>query len=441
MSQAVVLHLIAVAVECLKPNRNITPQLSCWIWSIFGRLGERGTLLVDDDYVVRELGKAAVALRLSYLGYNVDGPSLIMEDSEEMLGEDEAEADEAWDPEQDGYDDKLQDEDIKASVPKDSGDLVLEDERDDIVNKAEDVKTTEPPGLAQPVLVAPKDDPPTIIESIESARARLLSTLASVSPAPESKADVAPQPKRKQRRTKSRKELRIKAAEREREEARHTRARTNHRRNGPSGVTSNRSSYDHGRRMSSVSQSQSYSRRSASTAHTTGNADRGSQNGDVGDSSRTANAAQGGQKRRRNTSSPESSPDCSRVRRNTSSPKASPGPYRRLPRASTSTAQMPFPSRAEAEAARKAREERGVGQLDGPDERDLDLADGGVDVAVGVGAEETNVEDGEGKKVEEGEVGEEVPNFNTLATLDMIITVVGERYGQRDLLEAREVWG
>jgi len=29
---------------------------------------------------------------------------------------------------------------------------------------------------------------------------------------------------------------------------------------------------------------------------------------------------------------------------------------------------------------------------------------------------------------------------NTRATVDMIITVVGEVYGQRDLLEFREVW-
>jgi len=33
------------------------------------------------------------------------------------------------------------------------------------------------------------------------------------------------------------------------------------------------------------------------------------------------------------------------------------------------------------------------------------------------------------------------PNVNTCATLDMLITVAGDLYGQRDLLEFREVWG
>ncbi|QSZ32209.1 hypothetical protein DSL72_001781 [Monilinia vaccinii-corymbosi] len=32
-------------------------------------------------------------------------------------------------------------------------------------------------------------------------------------------------------------------------------------------------------------------------------------------------------------------------------------------------------------------------------------------------------------------------NWNTRATIDMIITIAGEMYGQRDLLEFREVWG
>ncbi|OCL08258.1 hypothetical protein AOQ84DRAFT_364286, partial [Glonium stellatum] len=36
---------------------------------------------------------------------------------------------------------------------------------------------------------------------------------------------------------------------------------------------------------------------------------------------------------------------------------------------------------------------------------------------------------------------EEMPDANTLATIDMIITIAGEFYGQRDLLEFREAWG
>jgi hypothetical protein len=33
------------------------------------------------------------------------------------------------------------------------------------------------------------------------------------------------------------------------------------------------------------------------------------------------------------------------------------------------------------------------------------------------------------------------PNSNTRVTIDMIITIVGELYGQRDLLEFRDSWG
>ncbi|KAJ9641480.1 hypothetical protein H2199_005450 [Coniosporium tulheliwenetii] len=50
----------------------------------------------------------------------------------------------------------------------------------------------------------------------------------------------------------------------------------------------------------------------------------------------------------------------------------------------------------------------------------------------------------EAAEPEEGEVGDEeeqeVPDANTKATLDMIITIAGELYGQKDLLEFRDVW-
>ncbi|KAJ9665924.1 hypothetical protein H2201_004048 [Coniosporium apollinis] len=50
----------------------------------------------------------------------------------------------------------------------------------------------------------------------------------------------------------------------------------------------------------------------------------------------------------------------------------------------------------------------------------------------------------EAAEPEEGEIGDEeeqeVPDANTEATLDMIITIAGELYGQKDLLEFRDVW-
>lgn len=44
---------------------------------------------------------------------------------------------------------------------------------------------------------------------------------------------------------------------------------------------------------------------------------------------------------------------------------------------------------------------------------------------------------------ESGEHGKDqpCPNINTCATIDMIVTIVGELYGQRDLLEFRDSWG
>ena len=43
------------------------------------------------------------------------------------------------------------------------------------------------------------------------------------------------------------------------------------------------------------------------------------------------------------------------------------------------------------------------------------------------------------KTVENG-IGETTPQANILATLDVIITIIGELYGQRDLLEGRLLW-
>jgi len=43
-------------------------------------------------------------------------------------------------------------------------------------------------------------------------------------------------------------------------------------------------------------------------------------------------------------------------------------------------------------------------------------------------------------KLDEADQKEEIPDANTLATLDLIITVAGEFYGQRDLLQSRLSW-
>ncbi|KAL9095938.1 MAG: hypothetical protein Q9165_001936 [Trypethelium subeluteriae] len=59
---------------------------------------------------------------------------------------------------------------------------------------------------------------------------------------------------------------------------------------------------------------------------------------------------------------------------------------------------------------------------------------------------EDEAEDGEGKEVEAsdgtsiGDTEGENISLNTRVTLDMILTVVGEVFGQRDLLDFREIW-
>ncbi|GAB7337454.1 hypothetical protein MBLNU457_g2792t1 [Dothideomycetes sp. NU457] len=70
-------------------------------------------------------------------------------------------------------------------------------------------------------------------------------------------------------------------------------------------------------------------------------------------------------------------------------------------------------------------------------------------VWVGFKYRKRGVENGEGSELEVAkkrmlgrlqEEGEMVPDDNTLATLDLIVTVAGEFYGQRDLLQSRLTW-
>ncbi|KAF2488970.1 hypothetical protein BU16DRAFT_545104 [Lophium mytilinum] len=430
MSHRTIMHLIEVLAECLKPNRNITSQLSCWIWGLFGRLGERGTLQADDDYTVRELGKAAVAIRLSYLGYNVDRPSLNFVESDD-LDEYGCKSDEDWDSEHDEPNSEpdeesnpvveIRDQDASAgTVIKGSNTMSIK--YLDHITQANSSVPKSDSGSEDGEIA--DDGPSTVVGSIETAKGSLQPNCTADVSKPEAppQPDASPKPERGSNFTprlprNTRKALKKKnnKQRRERKKAERASASTKHPSTGPDGST--RSSYDHDRFVSS--NPVSAARRSVSTTHT------------------NSNDAGRGRQQTRNTSSPESSPGRSRARRNTSSPESSPGPYRRLRRTSTPGIEV-FPSRADAEASRLSRGNGAIPQVDGAEElgaQAVNAGDDSMDVKV-----ELVVEEGEMEQEECEMVEEKVPNVNTLATLDMIITIVGERYGQRDLLDAREVW-
>ncbi|KAF2805307.1 uncharacterized protein BDZ99DRAFT_502151 [Mytilinidion resinicola] len=433
MSHRTTMHLIAALAECLKPNRNITPQLSCWIWGLFGRIGERGTLQADDDYTVRELGKAAVAIRLSHLGYDVHRPSLDLDESDE-LGEDGYEPAEGQDSEHDEHNSEP-DEESSTSLKAEDQDASAGTETKG--QSTISVKPLDHHPQANPSLLKCEsgsedgeiadDDPSTVVSSIETAKGNIPSTLTVESPNPETSPQVDAAPKRERgpnitprlprntRKAIVKKNNRARRERKKAERAEQASIGTKHPSTGPHG--SNRSSYDPDRFVSS--NPQLGTRRSVSNTHM------------------NSNDATRGRQQTRNTSSPEPSPDPSRTRRNTSSPELSPGPYRRLRRTSTPDKQT-FPSRAEAERSRLIQNNGAIPQVDGAKEHDVHVVKGGDDAMDVV--MEPEVDDGEVEKEQCKEVEEEVPNMNTLATLDMIITIVGERYGQRDLLDAREVW-
>jgi hypothetical protein len=79
-----------------------------------------------------------------------------------------------------------------------------------------------------------------------------------------------------------------------------------------------------------------------------------------------------------------------------------------------------FNSRAEAEQHRQQTRERNpVGKGDVGAKQEENARPSGAD------AEETNIEG---------------PDFNSKVTIDMILTVVAECYGQKDLLRYRDIW-
>jgi hypothetical protein len=67
MDQHTVINLLdLVQKQYLPKNCNLSKVTSAWIWSLLARLDDVGIMTNDDLYPVRELGKRAVFLLLSY---------------------------------------------------------------------------------------------------------------------------------------------------------------------------------------------------------------------------------------------------------------------------------------------------------------------------------------------------------------------------------------
>ncbi|PSN70374.1 hypothetical protein BS50DRAFT_571627 [Corynespora cassiicola Philippines] len=104
-----------------------------------------------------------------------------------------------------------------------------------------------------------------------------------------------------------------------------------------------------------------------------------------------------------------------------------------------------FGSRAEAEAYKQQQQQQQLArQVDGGTEYEPESAsesgDAEMQDQVGSRVKSEPESDSEAGDAEMQNSGEQGVDANTRATLEMIITVVAECYGQRDLLKAREVW-
>jgi hypothetical protein len=128
-----------------------------------------------------------------------------------------------------------------------------------------------------------------------------------------------------------------------------------------------------------------------------------------------------------------------RRRRNTSSPPLSDDGRAYSPHQDANVSSAAQAEASNLEAARARLLERIV-TVDSikADAEACDYDKGLVEVPSDDGADDRDVDQTD-EHVEEQTA--DCPDANTRATLDMIVTVSGEVYGQRDLLEFREVWG
>jgi hypothetical protein len=96
--QSEVLGLIKLATQALKKFVNIEPRVSAWLWGLLCRVGEVGTLDSEAVSVLREFGKKAVQVGISFFNREVSqllGEGQDDDDDEEEEEENEAEEEEA----------------------------------------------------------------------------------------------------------------------------------------------------------------------------------------------------------------------------------------------------------------------------------------------------------------------------------------------------------
>ncbi|KAI9833338.1 MAG: hypothetical protein M1819_003733 [Sarea resinae] len=87
MDQDTVLRLLQMTTGMVKRRKEIEPRLSTWVWALLGRLREVGCLGSEEVAVVRELGKKAVDVRRTFIGWRPEAE----EDTEEAEEEEEEE--------------------------------------------------------------------------------------------------------------------------------------------------------------------------------------------------------------------------------------------------------------------------------------------------------------------------------------------------------------
>lgn len=357
MTHPTVLRVLRVVMATLKRHRNIGLTQSCWAWGLLGRLQEVGTLANEEVAVVRELGKRAVWVRCGFLGGVLAEGTAGFGESDGLEQDGFGGADDGLGEEEGRLGAEVTNDEVEVEVEDEAG-LVEEDlptvggvdgaadsvwgndaERETLTQLSETPAGPDAPQDHHSGTDSPHSDAMSIsasedgeisdsppMDSIASAKQRLLSKLAVSASSPEDETEF----------------------------------------DGDGGMDTQ--TYLRGRQanISSVS-------------------------------------------RRRNTSSPLSSPDRKAGASEDSGVRKGKRCHERHQQYNGYSGRrrdtlLP-PSQYEAEARRLQELSK------------------------------------ESKNEKVGKEAEEMPNANTMATIDMIITIAGEFYGQRDLLEFREAWG
>jgi hypothetical protein len=89
LTQTDILGLLKLATQTLKKFENIEPRVSAWLWSLLCLVGEVGTLDSEAVSVLREFGKKAVQVGISF--FNREASRLLGDDQDEDDDDEEEE--------------------------------------------------------------------------------------------------------------------------------------------------------------------------------------------------------------------------------------------------------------------------------------------------------------------------------------------------------------